>query len=340
MRRRDFLRSVAALPAAAVSSLACWRLPAKPPDLHAAQARPFKIALNQWSLWNSYVGDTSAADWWDVFMRTLRSDPAAILKGPLDPMDFPRLTRETYGLDAIEIEASLYFAHVHDHATIRKLKQRCDEAGVKCLLVSNVWGGNLGAIDGRKPKEIAQNYYPWVDVAALLGCHSLMVDVNGRRGDKNAVKGAAVEGLSALAAHAAQSGICIIAENHGWYSSDAGWLVDIIRTVNSPFCKLNVDLANFCRTWRNSACIDQQFDPYEGVRLMMPYAKAVSAKTITFDGRGNDTRTDYVRMLRIIRDSGYRGYLGVEYAGEQFSGDKGIRMTIDLINRAAVQLGS
>ncbi len=297
-----------------------------------------KISLNQWSLWTEYVGDTSADDWWDTFLRNLRSNPAAILRGSLDPMDFPRLTREVYGLDAIELESSLYFAHVRDQAYFRRLRQRCDDLGVRCQVLSDVWSGNLGAIDGNRPTEIANNYHPWVDIAALLGCHSLMVDVNGRRGDRNVVKDAAVEGLSALAAYAGARNVCILAENHGWYSSHPPWLVDIIQSVNSPFCRLNVDLGNFCRTWRGGQCVDQQYDPYEGVALMMPYAKNVSAKTMAFDGQGNDTRTDYVRMLRIIRESGYRGYLGVEYAGEQFSGDRGIRMTLALINRAASQL--
>lgn len=330
MTRRDFLRSSAA---AAFAPLA----PA--PRHRHEQPQRFKLALNQWSLWNSYVGDTSAPDWWGEFARLLRSDPASVLKGPLDPMDFPKVTRETYGLEAIELEASLYYARVGDAGYFKALRRRCDDHGVACLFVSNVYGGNLAAIGNRKPAEVAANYYPWVEIAAMLGCHSLLVDVNARSGDKSALKAAAVDGLATLTEVARKSNISIITENHGWYSSDVRWLLDIIKTVDSPSCRLNVDLGNFCRTWSGAfECIDQQFDPYDGVTLMMPFAKAVSAKTMVFDGSGNDTRTDYVRMLRIIRNSGYDGYLGVEYAGDQFPGDKGIRMTIDLINRAAARL--
>jgi sugar phosphate isomerase/epimerase len=302
-------------------------------------ATAFKIALNQWSLFSGYVGDTSGDNWWGEFAQLLRTDPGKVLKGSLDPMGFPRLARETYGLGAIEVEASLYYAHVRNAAYFKTFKQRCDDHGVQCLFVSNVYGGNLGAVDGRKPAEIAANYYPWVDVAATLGCHSLLVDVNARRGDKTAIKAAAVDGLSVLTEFARKSNITIITENHGGYSSDAAWLVDIVRGVNSAFCRLNVDLGNFCRAWDgNHGCIDQQYDPYAGVQLMMPLAKAVSAKTMVFDERGEDTRTDYARMLRIIRDSGFDGYLGVEYAGDQYPADKGIRMTIDLIHRSAARL--
>lgn len=330
MTRRDFLRASAAAALAPLPGAATFR---------REQPHRFKIALNQWSLWNRYVGDTSAPDWWGDFARLLRSDPAKVLRGHLDPMDFPRVARETYGLEAIELEASLYYARVGDAGYFKAFRTRCDDHGVKCLFVSNVYGGNLAAIGNRKPAEVAANYYPWVDIAATLGCHSLLVDVNARNGDKTALKAAAVDGLAGLTEFARKSNICIITENHGWYSSDIPWLLDIIKTVDSPYCRLNVDLGNFCRAWSGaSECIDQQFDPYDGVILMMPFAKAVSAKTIRFDAQGNDTRTDYVRMLRIIRNSGYDGYLGVEYAGDQFPGDKGIRMTIELINRAAAQL--
>lgn len=329
MNRRDFLRSSTAAALAPLNA---------PTPFAFRHATTFKLALNQWSLFGGYVGDTSAPDWWSTFDRLLRSNPASVLMGPLDPMDFAQLTREKYGLDAIELEASLYYAHVDDNSYFREFRRRCDDHGVQCLFISNTYGGNLASLGDRKPSEIAKNYHPWIDIAATLGAHSVMVNVNARRGDKETVKAAAVEGLHSLTEFARKSGISIITENHGWYSSDIPWLLDIIETVNSPFCRLNVDLGNFCRAWPGGVCVDRLFDPYKGVTMMMPYARAVSAKTMQFDAEGNEVNIDYVRMLRIIRDSGYEGFLGIEYGGDQYSHDRGIHMTIELVNRAASRL--
>lgn len=330
--RRDFLRLTAA-GAVSMGSMpvsSCWRLREPVPRRQSS----VRMALNQWSLWSQYVGDTTSPDWWDAFARALRTDPASIVKGPLDPLDFPVLTRTRYGLDAIELEASLYYAHARDAAYWRRLRQRCDDADVTCLLIANVWAGNLATVERAQRGAVAREYHPWIDAAAILGCHSVMVNVNARRGDRQALGAAAIEELSALLEYSRKSQVGVLVENHGWYSSYVPWLIDIVRGVNDPLCKLTVDLGNFCRTWRGAECVDQQYDPYAGVALMLPYARAVSAKTIRFDAHGNETLIDYSRMLRIIRESGYRGYLGIEYAGDELPADEGIRKSIDLITRA------
>lgn len=333
MNRRDFINQASG----AAGFLAVF--PLLPSYLHFGcsppqHPEPFKLALNQWSLFSSFVGDTGRDGFWSDFYSTLQTDPASVLQGEFDPLDFPEITRKKFSLDAIELEASLYFAHASDMNYFQEFKNRCNAEGIKCLFISNVWSGNLGSTNNdRKPKEIAENYFKWVDIAGFLGCHSLMVNVNSRGGDKQIIKKAAVEGLGRLVDYSEKQNIHILIENHNWYSADPVWLVDIIREVNNPFCKFNVDFGNFCQKgWRNAECIEP-LDPYEGVKLMMPYAKAISAKTMKFDEKGNESFIDYTRMLSIVRDSGYNGYLGIEYSGDQFPYEKGVKMTIDLINR-------
>ena len=70
----------------------------------------------------------------------------------------------------------------------------------------------------------------------------------------------------------------------------------------------------------------------------MPFAKAVSAKSHDFDGEGNETHTDYRRMLKIVLDAGYRGYIGIEYEGGGLSEDDGIRHTKALLETVRGEL--
>jgi len=72
---------------------------------------------------------------------------------------------------------------------------------------------------------------------------------------------------------------------------------------------------------------------------MMPYAKGASAKTIDFDANGNCVETHYYRMLKIIRDSSFHGYFGIEYEGEKISEEEGVRKSKTLLEKVAASLG-
>ena len=149
MERRDFFAK------AALSTLATWVTPSDNLFGRILQDdnKPFfKISLNQWSLFGSFIGEMEGGWSWAKFMQYLETDPNQILQG-VNPMDFPKITREEYGIDAIEIEASLYYAHVTDYDYFKDFKLRCDDYGVKCWLLQNVWAGNLASINGKPPKE-------------------------------------------------------------------------------------------------------------------------------------------------------------------------------------------
>jgi len=72
----------------------------------------------------------------------------------------------------------------------------------------------------------------------------------------------------------------------------------------------------------------------------MPYAKAVSAKSKEFDDEGNEVNTDYLRMMRIVVDAGYRGYVGIEYEGDDLSEPEGIKATKRLLEHVRDQIAS
>ncbi len=78
---------------------------------------------------------------------------------------------------------------------------------------------------------------------------------------------------------------------------------------------------------------DVWYDRYKGMKELMPYAKAVSAKSHEFDNNGNETGTDYYKMLKIVLDAGYDGYVGIEYEGTVHSEMEGIRLTLELLKK-------
>jgi hypothetical protein len=75
------------------------------------------------------------------------------------------------------------------------------------------------------------------------------------------------------------------------------------------------------------------YDPYQGLADFLPYAKGVSAKSYNFDANGNETFLDYGRLLKTVKDSGFVGYIGIEYEGEKLSEPEGIKATKALIEK-------
>ncbi|MHC5003117.1 MAG: sugar phosphate isomerase/epimerase family protein, partial [Planctomycetota bacterium] len=143
-----------------------------------------------------------------------------------------------------------------------------------------------------------------------------------------------VDGLSRLVDIARPHSLNVIVENHGGLSSDGAWLASVMRAVDDPLCGTLPDFGNFRLEG------DRWYDRYQGVRELMPFAKAVSAKSNDFDEQGSEVHTDYERMMRIVLDAGYRGYVGIEYEGKQHSEPEGIRLTKALLERVRDKLAA
>ncbi len=287
---------------------------AAPPEQPAAQEeRPvaptqlFSISLAQWSL-----------------HRTLFAKQ-------MDNLDFARRTREEFGLDAVEYVNTFFFDRVRDADYLAEMKRRADDAGVRSLLIMCDRLGEVGHPDTSKRTEAVRNHVPWMDAAAFLGCHSIRVNA-ASQGTYEEQQRLAADGLRKLTELGAQRGLNVIVENHGGLSSNGEWLAGVIRLVDHPNCGTLPDFGNF------NISKDEQYDRYKGVAEMMPFAKAVSAKSNDFDEQGNETGTDYRRMLRIVVDAGYDGYVGVEYEGTRLPEPTGIVATRDLLVRVREEM--
>ena len=108
--------------------------------------------------------------------------------------------------------------------------------------------------------------------------------------------------------------------------------MEVINAVNLPNCGTLPDFGNFCIAKEEGICVNE-YDKYKGVQEMMPKALAVSAKSYDFDPQGNDTKIDYERMLNIVLEAGYAGYIGVEYEGNRMPAKDGILHTKRLIEK-------
>jgi sugar phosphate isomerase/epimerase len=262
-----------------------------------AQKQVYKISLAEWSLHR------------------------ALGKGTISNLDFPRITKKTYGLDAVEYVSTFFKGKGEDVAYLTALKDSCTKYGVKSLLIMVDGEGSLADTSLAARTKAVENHYKWVKAAKFLGCHSIRVNAAGR-GTMGQMQAAAIDGLGKLAEYAAGYGINVIVENHGGNSSIGKWLAEIMKTINKPNCGTLPDLGNF-----------YEYDRYKGVTEMMPYAKGVSGKTLEFDAEGNETRVDFAKMMKIISDSKYTGYIDVEYEGNTLSEDEGIKASIVLVNK-------
>ena len=289
----------------------------------------FRISLAEWSL-NRIIFGPSRDDP-RGFGSLLRTDPDAVLQGTLDPLDFARTARRDFDIDAIEYVNQFFFGHARDEAYLRQMKQRADDEGVRSLLIMCDAEGNLGAPDTAERTRAIENHHKWVDAAAFLGCHSVRVNARSD-GTWDEQARLAADGLARLVDYADPHGIDVIVENHGGLSSNGQWLSSVMEMADHPRLGTLPDFGNF------NLGDGERYDNYQGVTEMMPYATAVSAKSHDFDADGNDTTIDFERMMRIVLDAGYRGYVGIEYEGRRLSEPDGIRATKVLLERVRDEL--
>jgi sugar phosphate isomerase/epimerase len=152
------------------------------------------------------------------------------------------------------------------------------------------------------------------------------------KGSNEDIAKAAVEGLGKLGEFAKKTGINVIVENHGGSSSNGQWLSGVMKQVNLKNVGTLPDFGNFCITRKDGGCAES-YDRYQGTKELMPFAKGVSAKTYDFDEKGNCIETDYTKILKIVKDSGFKGIAGIEYEGSKLGEYEGIKATKALLER-------
>lgn len=329
MKRRNFIAktSVAGIGLSVLGTYACKEVKKEDKEIGLKMdetdvATPFfKLSLAQWSI-----------------HRMIKEDG-------VDPYTFAEKAKN-WGFEGLEYVSQLYDPELSDAGYsakamavfVDKSNAEAEKHGLKNVLIMIDGQGNLAASDEAERNETIEKHKKWVDAAAAMDCHAIRVNLNGSD-DPVEWKKNSVDGLTKLATYAKDKGINVIVENHGGLSSNGALHAEVMEMVNMDNCGSLPDFGNFCITRKpDSKDCEVAYDKYKGVKELMPYAKAVSAKSNNFDAQGNEVDIDYVKMLQMVKDEGYTGFVGVEYEGDVLSEEEGIIATKELLLKAAEQV--
>ena len=282
-----------------------------------------------------------------------------IMQGKFDLLGFPDLVKNTYGINGAEYWSIPFMGRENDKDFLNDLKRRSDDIGVDNLIIlvddidiKTMQSGPSLASSNKNDRDTAIDYHKkWVDVAKNIGCHSIRINLRSEEENDQKILENSSESISKLIEFSKQDNISIVIENHGGITGDADWLVSLMKNVDSKHLGTLPDFGtyNFCIKRGNlnfqslSENCEDQYDKYLGVKKLMPYAKGVSAKSHEFDKDGEELSTNYSRMIKIISESNYKGYITIEYEGAMkgmFGGEgtylnphEGILATKKLINK-------
>jgi sugar phosphate isomerase/epimerase len=317
MKRRDFInRAVQASAGLSVLGLyACKNSEKEKKVLEELVKEPsmfFKISLAQWSLHR------------------------ALFDKKMDHLDFAAKSR-SFGCEGLEYVNAFFKDKSKDMDYLKEMNNRADAEGQKNVLIMVDGEGGLADADNSNRLKAIENHYKWVEAAHFLGCHAIRVNLAGGVEKGEATK-SAIDSLEKLSDFAKGSNINVLVENHGGFSSNGEWMKDVFSKVKRENCGTLPDFGNFCiQKDKDRNCIDA-YDRYKGMAELLPFAKAVSAKSYDFDVNGNETTIDYLKVMKMVKEVSYTGFVGIEFEGGNVSEEAGIKLTRDLLIKVGNQL--
>ena len=257
------------------------------------EAKKFRISLAEWSIHRAIQG------------------------GKLTNLDFPRIAREN-GCDGLEFVNTLWASPTAGY--LARLKRNMTQQNVQPVLIMCDDEGMMGHSDKATRLKAADNHRKWVDAAADLGCHSIRTNMHSdvtpkTPAEADTVIGYCGESFARLCDYASAVNINVLIENHWGLSSDPDAVVALMKKVGKPNFGTLPDFGNF----------PKEVDRYEAVKKLMTFAKGVSFKCMDFGPDGNETTIDMAKMMKIVGEAGYHGFVGIEYEGNRLSEIDGIK---------------
>ena len=254
-----------------------------------------------------------------------------LFAGDMDHLDFARMS-QGFGCVGLEYVNSFFKDKATDVSYLKEMNSRAEDHQQKNILIMIDGEGGMAEKNVKKRLVNIENHYKWVEAAQVLGCHSIRVNLSGGE-DRSDAQKAGIDSLNRLAEFTKPYNVNVLVENHGGFSSDGSWLSNVMQDVSLENVGTLPDFGNFCIERKEQECVSA-YDRYQGMSELMPFAKALSAKSHAFDEQGNETRSDFFRMIEIAKENQYSGYVGIEFEGTIDSEEEGIIKTKNLLDKA------
>jgi len=304
--RREFIKQSGAAALAITGAALMSDLP-----IAAAGKRSYDISLAAWSL-----------------HRTIGKG-----EGQMPMLDMPKYTQDEFGIGAIELVSGMLAST--EKGYLDELAKNAAANNVKILLIMVDGQGAIGADSDNARERAVENHKKYIDYAADFGCHSIRMNWQGAPKDAekdpsvmDAFVALSAPGFHELCEYGESKNINVILENHWGPSSYPEALEKLVKAVAHPRFGTLPDFGNF----------PEDVDKYQAVDAMMPFAKAVSAKCYDFDpATGLETKIDFPRMMEIVCDKhAYKGFVGIEYEGNDMPEPDGIKACKALLEKLKV----
>ena len=245
----------------------------------------------------------------------------ALLKdGSLDALDFPKFTVDQFGIKAIDLwEGGLPKDKLDDSKYLATMRKKADQAGTDLFLLMS------GALDVsvKKRKASTAKISASFDRAVQLGAPMVRVFLKAPGTDPVAGLHASVEALKPLADEAAKKNLTIAIEPGASSLSQKGaFLAEVATKLKHPALKLMPDFGKL------------KENVYKGTKAMLPHTVTVSCKMHSFDKNGNQPDFDYPRLMKMIKQSAYRGILAIEWEGSALEPVAGVNASKKLIEKS------
>ena len=245
----------------------------------------------------------------------------ALLKdGSLDALDFPQFTVDQFGIKAIDLwEGGLPNDKLDDSKYLASMRKRAEQAGTDLFLLMS------GALDAsEKKREVSTaKILASFDRAVQLGAPMVRVFLKAPGTEWSAGLRASLEALKPLADEAAKRKLTIAIEPGASPLSQKGaFLAKVATKLKHPYLGLMPDFGKL------------KDNVYKGTEAMLPHTITVSCKMHSFDKSGKQPDFNYLRLMKMIKQSKYKGILAIEWEGSALEPIPGVLASKKLIEKS------